>query len=115
MALLRAYLRRSGLRYAISQRLPPIAPPPTLLATNYWALPLVARTVGLLVEKGLLYRVGGPLGRRASLLAVTPRGRELLRHDPYTAVVSVVETMPTGQRTVLATTSSSILCPGSGG
>ena len=64
----------------------------------------VARTVGLLVEKGLLYRVGGPLGRRASLLAVTPRGRELLRHDPYTAVVSVVETMPTDQRTVLATT-----------
>ena len=63
----------------------------------------VARTVRVLVEKGLLVRVANPASRRADLIAVTVGGQGLLMRDPRATVAAIIESMPEDQQLALAT------------
>ena len=63
----------------------------------------VARTVRVLVAKGLLVRVANPANSRATLIAVTVGGQGFLKRDPRVAIAALVETIPGEQRIALAT------------
>ncbi len=63
----------------------------------------VARTVRVLVAKGLLARVTNPASRRADLITVTVGGQGFLKRDPRVAIAALIEGIPGEQRIALAT------------
>ena len=62
----------------------------------------VARTVRVLVGRGLLARAANPSSRRADLITVTTAGRTLLNNDPRAIVATVIRDMPADEREALA-------------
>lgn len=61
----------------------------------------VARTVRTLIRKGFLEKQG-TIGRgRAERLALTEKGRALLKRDPLSGIVDAVETLPDDDRQTL--------------
>ena len=63
----------------------------------------VARTVRVLVAKGLLARVTNPASRRADLITVTVGGQGFLKRDPRVAIAALIEGIPGKERIALAT------------
>jgi DNA-binding MarR family transcriptional regulator len=62
----------------------------------------VARTVRLLVERGLLVRSPNPHDRRADIIELSPRGRTTLESDPTHDLEGIVATLPPDQSRTLA-------------
>lgn len=71
-----------------------------LMRFQNMALSPVARTVRLLVEKGLLERLPNPKDRRADLIAVTASGLRLLEDDPSRGLEAILGEISPEQSTM---------------
>lgn len=66
------------------------------------------QTVEALIRKKLVRSGPHPLDRRAKLLELTPKGFQMLRHDPMNALVSALERLPESDLHQLARITSAL-------